>query len=437
MENIKAGVARECITPPLGTPLSGYFNPRYAKGVIDDLYATAVAFDDGENKSVIISLDLCGLKNQWWLDDCKKMISEFLNIPEEAIMVNCSHTHTGPIVGCDESSGVDSNHEYDNILMQKLRDVSYKALENASEAKFYLNKNEVKNFPTVRQYRVKDGTLRMCGGLTPDDIIEPIGKANNTATLIKIERENDEDIFIVNFWCHADLIGGEYVSADYIGVMRSVLEAAIPDTKVVFLQGAEGNIATYDPYSKETDPKEYIRALKFGRRLAGGVLQMCTVMEEVEAHKVKFMCKSITIPSNQENHRLDEAKKVFELHRSGRTDEIDKDRMTAPEAIRILRLENGPEEFSFYLTAISIGDIVFAGLPGEPFCEIGQRIMENSPFKETVICALTNGGEIYFPTKAVMEEGNYIYEARSSMVKKGADDILVNEMSELLNNFKS
>ena len=39
MENeaLKVGFARVCITPPLGTNIPGYFHPRKAKGVLDDL----------------------------------------------------------------------------------------------------------------------------------------------------------------------------------------------------------------------------------------------------------------------------------------------------------------------------------------------------------------------------------------------------------------
>ena len=83
MSKVKAGVSRICITPPLDTPMSGYFEPRYAKGVHDDLYATAVAFDDGQHKAVLITLDLCGLKNQWWVDECKKMI----DVNNDSVMI--------------------------------------------------------------------------------------------------------------------------------------------------------------------------------------------------------------------------------------------------------------------------------------------------------------------------------------------------------------
>ncbi len=47
-------IFKKCITPPLGSPSVGYYKPRVTKGVIDDLYVRAVAFDDGEKKAVCI-----------------------------------------------------------------------------------------------------------------------------------------------------------------------------------------------------------------------------------------------------------------------------------------------------------------------------------------------------------------------------------------------
>ena len=57
--NLKAGFSKICINPPLGSPISGYYMPRFTKGVLDDIYARATAFDDGENKAVIVTLELC------------------------------------------------------------------------------------------------------------------------------------------------------------------------------------------------------------------------------------------------------------------------------------------------------------------------------------------------------------------------------------------
>ena len=438
MSNIKVGVSRICITPPLGTPLSGYFEPRYTSGVHDELYATAVAFDDGKSKAVVISLDLCGLKNQWWLDDCKKMISDYCQIPIEAIIVTCSHTHTGPIVGPDiKDSGADSNKSYDNFLMLCLRDAAFGALADVKASKFYIAENNVDDLAFCRIFRMKDGSVRTNPGVCNPDILHPLAEPNEQMTLVKIIREDAEDIILVNFGVHADCIGGDVISADWPGVMRDTIESIYPDAFCVFLQGCEGDLNTINVKGM-IHGKGFARAASNGHRIAGAVIQVLDDVREISLENIAFANKTIFIPTNQENHRLDEARCIVELHRQERDDEIEDDgsgiTTIVSEAIRIIDLENGPEEFKFNLSAIKIGDMAIVGLPGEPFSEIGKRIIENSPFEKTLICVLTDGGEIYFPTTFVIGEGGY--EARSSVVKKGADDIIVNNALELLNELK-
>ena len=58
---IKAGFSKICINPPLGAPIAGYYMPRFSKGILDDIYVRAVAFDDGKKRAVIVTLDLCEL----------------------------------------------------------------------------------------------------------------------------------------------------------------------------------------------------------------------------------------------------------------------------------------------------------------------------------------------------------------------------------------
>ena len=50
---IKAGFARVDITPPLGTPLSGYFYRRESDGVLDPIQLNALAFGNGESTAVV------------------------------------------------------------------------------------------------------------------------------------------------------------------------------------------------------------------------------------------------------------------------------------------------------------------------------------------------------------------------------------------------
>lgn len=434
---ISVGFARKCITPPLGTAISGYFEPRHAKGVHDELYVSATAFDDGKNRAVLLACDLCGMKNQYLLDGYKKMISEFCNIPAEAVIVTCSHTHTGPIVGDDESSGEKSNPAYDEYLGFLLRDAAAMAFADASPARFYTAEGKCRDVAFVRIYRMRDGSVKTNPPLCDPDILHPITEADDTVYLLKITRESKEDILMVNFGVHADTIGGEIISADHMGFMRETLENALPNTKAVFLQGAEGDINTRNVHITEKT-YGFAYSQKIGRRIAGAVLSIIDDFKEIAVSDIGFANMRISVPTNRENHRIPLAEKVLALHRAERDDEIEdacgNDPMNPPEAIRILRLADGPDTFEFTLSAIKLGNITIAGLPGEPFCEIGKRIREASPFDKTFVCVLTDGGETYFPTGKVYEER--CYESTSTPIKKGADDILVNGMTKLLNELK-
>ena len=61
MNNLKAGYARENINPPMGIPVHGYFVPRYADGILDDLEAIALALKVGEVTTLMICIDNGGM----------------------------------------------------------------------------------------------------------------------------------------------------------------------------------------------------------------------------------------------------------------------------------------------------------------------------------------------------------------------------------------
>ena len=50
MSSLKAGFSRLDITPPLGIPIAGYFEKRYAKGYLDRLEVHAVAIEKDDKR---------------------------------------------------------------------------------------------------------------------------------------------------------------------------------------------------------------------------------------------------------------------------------------------------------------------------------------------------------------------------------------------------
>ena len=253
---------------------------------------------------------------------------------------------------------------------------------------------------------------------------------------------------IVSFGTHADTVGGELVSGDWPGFVRSTLESALPNTKCLFLTASQGDVNHINPNPTESDrrgleydsfdnvPRGYDHAAHMGRVVAAAVLAGYGKARFVNADKISFAEKEIEIPANAENDKLEQSKRIKALHMAGRAHELPFEKMelttVVAEAYRIVELSEGPKSFFFTLSALTIGDVAFLGMPGECFTEIGRRIEAESPFDTTFVCCLTNGGETYFPTSSAYDEGGY--EARSSRLKKGGDDIVVNGMVELSKN---
>lgn len=442
---MKAGFARICINPPYGAPIVGYYEKRFVKGIADDLFARAVAFDDGEKKAVVIALDLCCLSQKVY-DALKEAVMEGTGLNKDAIFINLSHTHTGPVVGKDFASDLRSPDHYIPFLCACVRDAAAYAMQDLRQMKMEVAQGQAKHISFVRRYRMKDGSVATNPGVLNENIDHPLGEPNETVKLVKLVREDADDIFIVNFGTHPDSVGGEYISADYIGYVCSIIENAVPNTKCIFLQGAQGDVnhvnvnptpgeAAISTIDFDSVPRSIKHAEHMGRIIAGAVLSICSITEPVTADKIAYGSKRVELPSYQENHRLEEARKIHDLYVSGRANELPFKEMAlttaVAEAERIIDLENGPDSYPFFLSAVRVGELVFAGIGGEPFTELGNRICADSPYKNTILCALTNSAGGYIPTRKAYEEGGY--EARSSHLKPGGDDIVVQGMKELLN----
>ena len=445
---MKAGFAKVCMNPPYGSPIVGYYEERLVKGIHDDLFVRATAFDDGANKAVIIAVDVC-LLPQIFFDECKKAIKEATGICEDAIFINCSHTHTGPLLGEDFASDKKSTEAYDAFLIDSIRDAAVYAVADLTEASVEMASSSVKRISFIRRYRMKDGSVQTNPGVNNPNIDHALGTPNETVQLIKIKRENAGDIAMVHFGTHSDSVGGDYISADYMGYVCDIVEKAVPGTKCMFILGCQGDVnhVNVSPTKGETAisqldfdgvPRSHELAEHMGRKIAGAVLSIYSITEEVKTDKISCASARVDLPSHQENDRLEEAGHICKLYDAGRAHELPFKEMelttAVAEARRIINLENGPESYDFFLSAIKVGDLVFAGIGGEPFTEIGNRICEASPFDETILCCLTNSAGGYIPTRKAYDEGGY--EARGSHLKPGGDDIVVDGMIKLFGRIK-
>ena len=89
MSALQVGYASVNINPPLGIGMMGYYIPRYAKGFLDDLEASAMALSLESETVLLISVDTCLIFTEQcrqFLKQIAPVISSFLlPIPIQAL----------------------------------------------------------------------------------------------------------------------------------------------------------------------------------------------------------------------------------------------------------------------------------------------------------------------------------------------------------------
>ncbi len=437
---LKAGFARGEITPPMGVSVDGYYEPRTAKGILDPLLATAVAFDDGEKRAVVMSVDLIGL-NMEFMSLLRPAVAKAIDAEVDGVFIACTHTHLGPgVAGEGDTIGNFQNPKYAEWLITRLADIAFLAINDLTPVtKRLVARGEVKDVAFIRRYRMKDGTVRTNPGWQNPDVDHALGTPDEESQLLIIKREDKPEIGIVNFQVHPDVIGGELLSADYPKFVRDTYELNVPNSLCMYINGAQGDSNHTDI---RLDPTKdcgggYDRARYMGKKIAMSVISNYELAKEISGEKISYAHKIITTKFNKGMPEeipaaLELAKRYRELGSEGALPELQDMARTEmiAKAIRIEEMQSMPDNKELIVCAIAVGNMVFASLPGEPFTEVGRQIKEGSPFALTVPACCANGYEGYYPMQSAFSEGGY--EALSSNYVAGTAELLIDGSIEIL-----
>jgi neutral ceramidase len=439
MENagVKAGFAMVDITPPLGVCMAGYYRRREATGILDPLYASALSISNGEESWILISCDVIGLGDVY-VAEARDLIEEKVGVPKGNIMIHSTHTHTGPVVRkTDREGGQFTISERDDaylaMLVRKISDAAQMAVGNMKEVTVEVGYGHEDTISFIRRFRMKNGEVRTNPGMGNPDIDAPIGEIDPSVGVVRLRSVEDE-ILLVNFALHADIIGGTLLSADFPGHMRQVISKQMPLTKVLFINGTAGDINHADPMHPGRTSGGYEYSRKVGTKLAAEVLKVYQRMTKMDKRDMRTIQEIVTIPLRKVSaEEAKEAKAFIEGYfkgevklRSGMLGTSD-----LSKAYRTMDLAKREGQMEMELQVLTLGDIAFLALPGEVFAKIGRRIKEASPYPHTFIAAISNGSFGYFPTKDAFSEGGY--ESSSSPFTPELENILVENFLRLLN----
>ncbi len=451
---LKAGFARIDITPPLGMEVAGYYEKRVADGVIDPLLATAVAFNDGEKTGIVIAVDIIQM-SQLGTACMREMIAKKLGIDSDAVFIIASHIHTGPKVpGLTDTKYFDGTRAedifnktpYAKTLAEKLVDLSSLAVDDLAPAKMLYTHGEVKDVAFIRRYRMNDGTIRTNPGWQNPDIVEACDVPDEESSLLIIKREGKKEIGIVNFQVHPDLIGRTKYTADYPKFVRDTYEANVPNSLCMYINGAQGDTNHIDVRrNPEVDvcTKGYERAVYMGKKIAYSVLANYPLAKELDGEKIAYAQRDISVKYNKgKPEELDEALRIYKVYMEKGSEAAVpggnagmRRTQTIARVTRIVSLMDKPDYTDLRVSALRVGNLIFGGLPGEPFTEIGRTFKDKADYTLAIFSCLTNGGQGYYPTESALLEGGY--EANSTAYVIGTAEKLVNNLIEIANEIKN
>lgn len=270
---LQVGYAKELITPNESVPLNGYGNNqnRMSNNVLDPLYVTCVAFQDGEDTLLWIAQDL--LNTEPNTCDIFDRVAISTGVDRDRVMACSSHTHSGPDTAMPSHPAIKNYRN--NIYYPAVIKAAQNALKDLQPARLYGASTTPEGMNFVRHYIMNDGTYSGPNfGSSGSGYKGHATENDGQMQLLKIEREGDnKDILIMNWGAHSTMTGGvdKYdLSADYVGAIRNKIERDA-GMHFAFFQAAGGNQVVESWIVSE---KHHMGYIEYGETAADKYIEM-------------------------------------------------------------------------------------------------------------------------------------------------------------------
>jgi neutral ceramidase len=397
--NISAGTASINITPEVPIPMSGYrsrTNP--FEGIHDSIYARAIVFSDGKNKAAIISAEIIGFSNSF-CEETFSLIEQEVGIKKEFIQLTVVHNHSGPVTRVYQDDVSPEVIAYAEELQKKLVSLVIEADRGLQPVSMGAGKGECRM--NINR-RAEDGKGNIQLGRNP------YGPCDHEVGVVRIDNAKGNIMSLLLNWpCHAVVMGPRnyFISGDWPGATSRFIEDSL-DYPVVspILIGASGDInPIYGPHIDFVDVNSYAYALEaIGRDLGKEAIRVSRDIKTRSTGTIKAVQKSIYLPG-----KVDEPNR---LHHQG---------------------YDPGNDVEVRLSVIKIGDIIFAGVNGEVFNQIGVKLKNQSPYSNTFFLTHCNGSCGYLVSDEAIPKGGY--EVSSTSAQSGAETGIIEGFLQMIN----
>jgi neutral ceramidase len=271
-----AGVASVRITPEKPVPLAGYAARTKPFEKVDlDIYAKAVALQDGQgHRAVLIAADLCTIPTDV-AEPVRKRIAEKHRLEPAAVILNLSHTHSGPSVSLrprsegptaqPDPADAAGTVEYTKWLQERLAAVADDAFARLQPATLARGAGAAHFAMNRREFTDRGVILG----------VNPRGLVDRSVPVLRIDGPDGKPRAIVfGYACHGTTNPSNHlgVSPDYPGFARDVIERHFPGAESLFVAGCGGDANPYPRLDLKDAPANGEALGNEVVRVAGGKL---------------------------------------------------------------------------------------------------------------------------------------------------------------------
>jgi len=401
---IQAGVARVDITPPLGLPLRCWAaRSTRAKGAHEPLLAQALVLDDGENgQAAVVAIDLPHV-GRGLTHEVRKRVRASTGLPEAAVLLNASHTHSGPPL--DLGGGVSWTPEdpeyarYAAILPELVAGAVYGA------------------YHARRPARVASGR-----GRVPGVSINRVHREDPVDDSVQVLRVDDADqqpmAVLASFACHGTCMAGHVPdwNADFAAPLRSTVQRDLGG-ECLFLQGCAGDVAPWDFWMGNPRPRahSYANRDELGARVGAEVAGVAAALRTSAEARLAATSRMVPLRRRQlvwDDDELDLVERSLSHQAEPGYPELWPEHVHTSNSAQLYPLPYQRGAVGMYrsmrarideplqaeVQAIRIGDAAIVANPFELFNGPGLEIRTNSPMSgATFVLGYTNDYLGYLP----------------------------------------
>lgn len=424
----KVGFASADITPEEPVYLAGYasrYHPH--EGVAAPIHAKVLALTDkAGHRAILVTTDLIGLSAEVAEPICDRII-ETTGLTRADILLNSSHTHTGPALtlAVDPTTKMNAAESarqvaYTRHLQDTIVELVTKALSRCDQPAHLSWATGIAPFVMNRREPTTDRGIILG--------VNPRGPVDRSVPALRItEAENGQLLGVVfQAACHNTTLGGDFyrITGDYAGYAQKRITEVHPEVEAFFMIGCAGDA---NPHPRG----ELAMSETHGRTLGD---EVCRMLDDPKVWMpvsgplaTRFAHADLPLQPAPEGKALAELKLGSGGWRGFVASEIER------------RRENGEALPTTYPAPFSVwqfgNDLTLIGLSGEVVVDYVYRLEKELGPTHLWIAAYCHDVYGYLPSARVLREGGYetrgIYTGGIGFFAPEAEDVVATTIREL------